>query len=165
MLQIFHIWLLSHAFTHPPSSPPPPFLPPLSLPTPFPLPQLLSPSIIPLVCLTSPSTPPGAQGRQHSRLPAGSAAAAGLKDGDSIADFLRAVQQQLAPDFREVRSASVEGLVYIKEDLIIPHVSDVIIPHVCDVIIPHVSDVIIPHLCDVIIPHVSGVIIPLALPW
>ncbi|CAI5496424.1 unnamed protein product [Closterium sp. Naga37s-1] len=44
-----------------------------------------------------------------------------VRKGDSIADFLRAVQQQLAPDFREVRSASVEGLVYIKEDLIIPH--------------------------------------------
>ncbi|GJP57014.1 hypothetical protein CLOM_g16055 [Closterium sp. NIES-68] len=44
-----------------------------------------------------------------------------VRKGDSIADFLRAVQQQLAPDFREVRSASVEGLVYVKEDLIIPH--------------------------------------------
>ncbi|KAL0670110.1 hypothetical protein Bca4012_032814 [Brassica carinata] len=32
-----------------------------------------------------------------------------------------AVQQQLAPDFREIRTTSVENLLYVKEDLIIPH--------------------------------------------
>ena len=42
--------------------------------------------------------------------------------GDTIGEFLRAVQQQLAPEFREVRTTSVENLLYVKEDLIIPHV-------------------------------------------
>lgn len=46
-----------------------------------------------------------------------------VRKGDSIAEFLRAVQQQLASEFREIRTASVENLLYIKEDLIIPHVS------------------------------------------
>uniref|UniRef100_A0A1D1YPA8 Protein XAP5 CIRCADIAN TIMEKEEPER n=1 Tax=Anthurium amnicola TaxID=1678845 RepID=A0A1D1YPA8_9ARAE len=41
--------------------------------------------------------------------------------GDSIGEFLRAVQQQLAPEFREIRTTSVENLLYVKEDLIIPH--------------------------------------------
>ncbi|EPS67245.1 hypothetical protein M569_07530, partial [Genlisea aurea] len=44
-----------------------------------------------------------------------------VRKGDSIGEFLRAVQQQLAPEFREVRSTSVENLLYVKEDLIIPH--------------------------------------------
>lgn len=44
-----------------------------------------------------------------------------VRKGDTIGDFLRAVQQQLAPEFREVRTASVENLLYVKEDLIIPH--------------------------------------------
>ncbi|KAL3529633.1 hypothetical protein ACH5RR_008955 [Cinchona calisaya] len=44
-----------------------------------------------------------------------------VRKGDSIGEFLRAVQQQLAPEFREVRTASVENLLYVKEDLIIPH--------------------------------------------
>eukprot|EP00250_Pteridium_aquilinum_P001039 c11229_g1_i1 orf=88-1095(+) len=44
-----------------------------------------------------------------------------VRKGDSIAEFLRAVQQQLAAEFREIRTASVENLLYIKEDLIIPH--------------------------------------------
>eukprot|EP00897_Mesotaenium_endlicherianum_P002029 jgi/Mesen1/1854/ME000143S00910 len=43
------------------------------------------------------------------------------RKGDSIGEFLRAVQQQLAPEFREVRTSAVENLLYIKEDLIIPH--------------------------------------------
>jgi protein FAM50 len=42
--------------------------------------------------------------------------------GDTIGEFLRAVQQQLAPEFREIRTTSVENLLYVKEDLIIPHV-------------------------------------------
>lgn len=45
-----------------------------------------------------------------------------VRKGDSIAEFLRAVQQQLAAEFREIRTASVENLLYVKEDLIIPHV-------------------------------------------
>ncbi|XP_010531500.1 PREDICTED: protein XAP5 CIRCADIAN TIMEKEEPER isoform X2 [Tarenaya hassleriana] len=44
-----------------------------------------------------------------------------VRKGDTIGDFLRAVQQQLAPEFREIRTASVENLLYVKEDLIIPH--------------------------------------------
>lgn len=44
-----------------------------------------------------------------------------VRKGDTIGEFLRAVQQQLAPDFREVRTSSVENLLYVKEDLIIPH--------------------------------------------
>ncbi|KAL9231828.1 hypothetical protein vseg_006998 [Gypsophila vaccaria] len=44
-----------------------------------------------------------------------------VRKGDSIGAFLRAVQQQLAPEFREVRTTSVENLLYVKEDLIIPH--------------------------------------------
>uniref|UniRef100_A0A7N0U5N5 FAM50A/XAP5 C-terminal domain-containing protein n=1 Tax=Kalanchoe fedtschenkoi TaxID=63787 RepID=A0A7N0U5N5_KALFE len=44
-----------------------------------------------------------------------------VKKGDRIGEFLRTVQQQLAPDFREVRTTSVENLLYVKEDLIVPH--------------------------------------------
>ncbi|KAK2983790.1 hypothetical protein RJ640_017193 [Escallonia rubra] len=44
-----------------------------------------------------------------------------VRKGDAIGEFLRAVQQQLAPEFREIRTASVENLLYVKEDLIIPH--------------------------------------------
>lgn len=44
-----------------------------------------------------------------------------VRKGDSIGEFLRSVQQQLASEFREVRTSSVENLLYIKEDLIIPH--------------------------------------------
>lgn len=46
-----------------------------------------------------------------------------VRKGDTIGEFLRAVQQQLAPEFREIRTTSVENLLYVKEDLIIPHVS------------------------------------------
>ncbi|XP_019163386.1 PREDICTED: protein XAP5 CIRCADIAN TIMEKEEPER-like [Ipomoea nil] len=44
-----------------------------------------------------------------------------VRKGDTMGEFLRAVQQQLAPEFREVRTTSVENLLYVKEDLIIPH--------------------------------------------
>ncbi|XP_021900451.1 protein XAP5 CIRCADIAN TIMEKEEPER [Carica papaya] len=44
-----------------------------------------------------------------------------VRKGDTIGEFLRAVQQQLAPEFREIRTISVENLLYVKEDLIIPH--------------------------------------------
>ena len=46
-----------------------------------------------------------------------------VRKGDSIGEFLRAVQQQLATEFREVRTSAVENMIYIKEDLIIPHAS------------------------------------------
>ncbi|KAL6984688.1 hypothetical protein U1Q18_018069 [Sarracenia purpurea var. burkii] len=46
-----------------------------------------------------------------------------VRKGDTIGEFLRAVQQQLAPEFREIRTSSVENLLYVKEDLIIPHVT------------------------------------------
>lgn len=36
--------------------------------------------------------------------------------------FLEMVRQQLSQDFSEMRSVSSENLLYIKEDLIIPHV-------------------------------------------
>ncbi|KNA13908.1 hypothetical protein SOVF_111960 [Spinacia oleracea] len=44
-----------------------------------------------------------------------------VRKGDTIGVFLRSVQQQLAPEFREVRTSTVENLLYVKEDLIIPH--------------------------------------------
>ncbi|KAE9587564.1 putative XAP5 protein [Lupinus albus] len=44
-----------------------------------------------------------------------------VRKGDSIGEFLRAVQQQLAPEFREIRTTSVENMLYVKEDLIVPH--------------------------------------------
>ncbi|XP_074289177.1 protein XAP5 CIRCADIAN TIMEKEEPER-like [Silene latifolia] len=44
-----------------------------------------------------------------------------VRKGDTIGAFLRAVQQQLSPDFHEVRTTSVENILYVKEDLIIPH--------------------------------------------
>eukprot|EP00271_Cylindrocystis_brebissonii_P001705 TRINITY_DN1198_c1_g3_i1.p1 TRINITY_DN1198_c1_g3~~TRINITY_DN1198_c1_g3_i1.p1 ORF type:complete len:369 (+),score=122.62 TRINITY_DN1198_c1_g3_i1:257-1363(+) len=44
-----------------------------------------------------------------------------VRKGDSIGEFLGSVQQQLAAEFREVRTSSVENLLYVKEDLIIPH--------------------------------------------
>jgi len=34
-----------------------------------------------------------------------------VRKGDSIGEFLRGVQQQLAVEFREVRTASVENLI------------------------------------------------------
>lgn len=37
--------------------------------------------------------------------------------------FLEQVKAQLVPEFHEVRSTNPEDLVYVKEDLIIPHVS------------------------------------------
>nr|POE79099.1 protein xap5 circadian timekeeper [Quercus suber] len=44
-----------------------------------------------------------------------------VRKGDTIGEFLRAVQQQLAPEFQEIRTTSVENLLYVKEDLIFPH--------------------------------------------
>jgi protein FAM50 len=42
--------------------------------------------------------------------------------GNTVGEFLKAVREQLSVDYREMRTASVENLIYIKEDLIIPHV-------------------------------------------
>lgn len=42
----------------------------------------------------------------------------------SAGKFLEMVRQQLSQDFSEMRSVSSENLLYIKEDLIIPHVRD-----------------------------------------
>ena len=52
-----------------------------------------------------------------------------VRKGDSIGEFLRSVQQQLATEFREVRTSAVENMIYIKEDLIIPHVHIPPLPH------------------------------------
>ena len=44
-----------------------------------------------------------------------------VKRGDSVGTFLRGVRDALSPEFRELRSASVDNMLYVKEDLIIPH--------------------------------------------
>lgn len=44
-----------------------------------------------------------------------------VRKGDTIGHFLKDVQQQLASEFREIRTTSIENLLYVKEDLIIPH--------------------------------------------
>jgi len=46
-----------------------------------------------------------------------------VRKGVSVGRFLEMVKQQLVADFSEVRSTSPEDLIYVKEDLIIPHVS------------------------------------------
>jgi len=43
-----------------------------------------------------------------------------VSKGDTIGAFLKAVQEQLAPQFREIRSTSASGLMYVKEDIILP---------------------------------------------
>lgn len=45
-----------------------------------------------------------------------------VKKGTTVGKFLELVKQQIAPEFNEVRSCSSEDFLYIKEDLIIPHV-------------------------------------------
>uniref|UniRef100_A0A3P9I7L6 Family with sequence similarity 50 member A n=1 Tax=Oryzias latipes TaxID=8090 RepID=A0A3P9I7L6_ORYLA len=47
-----------------------------------------------------------------------------MKKGNTIQNFLQKALEVLRKDFSELRSAGVEQLMYIKEDLIIPHVSD-----------------------------------------
>ena len=44
-----------------------------------------------------------------------------VKKGDTISTFLRAAAQQLATQFREMKAVSSSGLMYIKEDVILPH--------------------------------------------
>ncbi|KAK7277571.1 hypothetical protein RJT34_22586 [Clitoria ternatea] len=43
-----------------------------------------------------------------------------VRKGDNIREFLRVVQH-LAHEFHEIRTISVENLLYVKEDLIIPY--------------------------------------------
>ena len=43
----------------------------------------------------------------------------------TIGKYLELVKQQLVSEFAELRGVGAENLIYIKEDLIIPHVSDV----------------------------------------
>ncbi|XP_045407557.1 protein FAM50B [Lemur catta] len=44
-----------------------------------------------------------------------------MSKGSTVQQFLRTALQELRKDFRELRSASVEQLMYVKEDLILPH--------------------------------------------
>lgn len=44
-----------------------------------------------------------------------------VRKGDTIGGFLKAVREQLAPQFRELRAVSVDNMMYVKEDLILPH--------------------------------------------
>mmetsp|Transcript_32292 Transcript_32292/g.58685 ORF Transcript_32292/g.58685 Transcript_32292/m.58685 type:complete len:335 (-) Transcript_32292:371-1375(-) len=44
-----------------------------------------------------------------------------VKKGDTVGRFLKAIREQLAPEFKELRHASVENLMYVKEDLILQH--------------------------------------------
>ncbi|MEQ2303065.1 Protein fam50a [Ameca splendens] len=44
-----------------------------------------------------------------------------MKKGNTIQNFLQKALEVLRKDFSELRSAGVEQLMYIKEDLIIPH--------------------------------------------
>lgn len=37
-----------------------------------------------------------------------------VRKGDSIGAFLKAVRDQLAPEFRELRALSTDGMMYIK---------------------------------------------------
>ncbi|KAF5842122.1 XAP5, circadian clock regulator-domain-containing protein [Dunaliella salina] len=44
-----------------------------------------------------------------------------IKKGDTISGFLKAVREQLVNEFRELRHVSVDNLIYVKEDIILPH--------------------------------------------
>ncbi|XP_048475897.1 protein FAM50A [Rhincodon typus] len=56
-----------------------------------------------------------------------------MKKGNTIQQFLQKGLEILRKDFSELRSAGVEQLMYIKEDLIIPHWGAVVIQPVCRV--------------------------------
>eukprot|EP00197_Chlamydomonas_leiostraca_P012081 CAMPEP_0202862594 /NCGR_PEP_ID=MMETSP1391-20130828/3578_1 /ASSEMBLY_ACC=CAM_ASM_000867 /TAXON_ID=1034604 /ORGANISM="Chlamydomonas leiostraca, Strain SAG 11-49" /LENGTH=386 /DNA_ID=CAMNT_0049542143 /DNA_START=60 /DNA_END=1220 /DNA_ORIENTATION=- len=43
-----------------------------------------------------------------------------IKKGDTVGGFLKAVREQLSKEFRELRHVSVDNLLYIKEDIILP---------------------------------------------
>ena len=47
-----------------------------------------------------------------------------VRKGTTIGRFLELVKAQLIGEFHEVRSTNPDDFVYVKEDLIIPHVSD-----------------------------------------
>ncbi|CAM9692735.1 unnamed protein product, partial [Phaeothamnion confervicola] len=44
-----------------------------------------------------------------------------ITKGTTVGKFLSHVQQQISQDFHELRSVSSDNLLYIKEDLIVPH--------------------------------------------
>lgn len=44
-----------------------------------------------------------------------------VKKGDTVGTFLKAALEQVAPRFRELRHASTSSLMYVKEDVILPH--------------------------------------------
>jgi protein FAM50 len=44
-----------------------------------------------------------------------------IKKGDSVGIFLKAALEQLGSNFRELRHASTSSLMYVKEDVILPH--------------------------------------------
>eukprot|EP00611_Tribonema_gayanum_P005525 TRINITY_DN1474_c0_g1_i4.p1 TRINITY_DN1474_c0_g1~~TRINITY_DN1474_c0_g1_i4.p1 ORF type:complete len:362 (-),score=139.90 TRINITY_DN1474_c0_g1_i4:60-1145(-) len=44
-----------------------------------------------------------------------------ITKGTTVGKFLEAVRQQLSTDFSELRATSSDNLLYVKEDLIIPH--------------------------------------------
>ena len=44
-----------------------------------------------------------------------------VKKGDTISQFLGRALEILRKEFSELRTASAESLMFIKEDLIIPH--------------------------------------------
>ena len=52
---------------------------------------------------------------------AGHRRAVTVKQGDTIGTFLRAVRDALGPEFRELKAASPDQMLYVKEDLIIPN--------------------------------------------
>lgn len=44
-----------------------------------------------------------------------------IQKGDSVGDFLEIIRKDLCRDFRELNKVASDGLVYVKEDLILPH--------------------------------------------
>ena len=44
-----------------------------------------------------------------------------IAKGDSVGDFLETVRKDCARDFRELKNVAADALLYVKEDLILPH--------------------------------------------
>jgi len=44
-----------------------------------------------------------------------------IKKGDTVGDFLEIVRQDICRDFRELKNVASDALLYVKEDLILPH--------------------------------------------
>eukprot|EP00891_Asterochloris_glomerata_P009414 jgi/Astpho2/9414/Aster-01676 len=44
-----------------------------------------------------------------------------VRKGDTVGEFLKAVKMQLAEEFRDIRVTSVSNMMYVKEDLVLPH--------------------------------------------